>query len=247
MRRRGLGDVLHYFIPEEEQREAQARVQTARPRDPNRTTCWCLPASPERPLSCVIAIDLALAAVRGGSRAEILAPFPRHRLLPRAPEVSWHRIDLADGAAHVLQQALAKGPSGSRSFVLLPPAQLGPTLRKLAPGSVHGVLVPLQATPRGPSRALGLLRQLGQAVPELRIGAVLVGATSPAQAQEIFTKLARAARRQLGLEIEDMGELSRGPATFRSLLHGVSVLELDEEGGPARSVRDLAQRLVSGA
>ena len=245
MRRRGLGDVLHYFIPEEEQREARAQVEAARPRLHPRATVWCLPASPEQLLSCAIAIDLAVAAARGGARAEILAPFARHRLLPRAPEVSWRRIELADAGAEVLQRALKARPPGARSFVLLPPAELGTLLPQLTPGAVDGVLVPLGAAPGEPAQALGLLRQLGPLAPELRVGAVLVGARSGAEARDALERLARAARRQLGFELEDLGELRQSPATFRSLLHGLSVLDVDEEGSTARSVRDLALRLVS--
>ena len=176
MRRRGLGDVLHYFIPEDEQREARAQAQAAQTRLPASAIVWCLPASAERLLSCALAIDLAVAAARDGARAEILAPFPRHRLLPRAPEVSWQEIDLADAGAEGLERSLQQRPPGTRSFVLLPPAALGTLLQQLAPGSVYGVLVPLEATPLGPGQALGLLRQLGPLMPELRVGAVRVGA-----------------------------------------------------------------------
>lgn len=243
MRRRGLGDVLHYFIPEDEQCEARAQVQTTRAQLPTSAIVWCLPASAERLLSCALAIDLAVATARDGARAEILAPFPRHRLLPRAPEVSWQQIDLADAGAEGLERSLQQRPPGTRSFVLLPPATLGTLLQQLAPGSVDGVLVPLEATPLGPGQALGLLRQLGPLMPELRVGAVRVGANSSSEVQDTLGKLARAAQRQLGLELEDLGELHRGPAIFRSLLHGLSVLDVDEEGSTARSVRDLALRL----
>ena len=247
MRRRGIGDVLHYFISEEEQREARARVQTPRGPEHSFATSWCLPALPERPLSCAIAIDLAVAASRRGARAEILAPFPRHRLLPRTPEVCWRLIELDPDGANSLESALAELAPGSRAFVLLPPTQLGPVLQQLAPGSLEGVLVPLNATPRGQARALGLVRQLGPPRPGLRIGAVPVGARNSVEAHASFEKLARAARRQLGHEIEQLGELHRGPATFRSLLHGVTVLDMDEDGSSARSLRNLCERLAPEA
>jgi hypothetical protein len=109
---------------------------------------------------------------------------------------------------------------------------------------LDGVLLPIEATARGPAQALGLLRQLGRPLPELRIGAVPVGASSRAVAREIFSKLERAAGRQLGLDVEDMGELRRDPASFRSLLFGVSVLDVDEEASSAQSLRALSNRLA---
>ncbi len=244
MRRRGLGDFLHYFIPEEEQREARERARPAQLENRSRSTRWCLPASPDRPLSCAVAIDLAVATARGGCRAEILAPFRQHWLLPKSAEVSWRVFELGQAESGSLAQALEATPPGSRSYVLVPPERLGPLLRTLPPGVLDGVLLPIEATARGPAQALGLLRQLGRPLPELRIGAVPVGASSRAVAREIFSKLERAAGRQLGLDVEDMGELRRDPASFRSLLFGVSVLDVDEEASSAQSLRALSDRLA---
>ena len=244
MRRRGLGDFLHYFIPEEEQREARERARPAQLENRSRSTRWCLPASPDRPLSCAVAIDLAVATARGGCRAEILAPFRQHWLLPKSAEVSWRVFEFGQAESGSLAQALEATPPGQRSYVLVPPERLGPLLRTLPSGVLDGVLLPIEATARGPAQALGLLRQLGRPLPELRIGAVPVGASSRAVAREIFSKLERAAGRQLGLDVEDMGELRRDPASFRSLLFGVSVLDVDEEASSAQSLRALSDRLA---
>ena len=84
---------------------------------------------------------------------------------------------------------------------------------------------------------------ISRPLPELRIGAIVVGAERPQLAAEIFEKLEQAARRQLGLQIENLGEVRRDPATFRSLLYGVSVLDLDEKSGSARSLLELCERL----
>jgi len=243
VRQRGLEDVLHYFIPEEEQSAAREAGRPSQRRGVASASRWCLPASPGRPLSCAVAIDLAVATARSGCPSQILAPFPQHRLLPRADEIPWRLFELQDGDVGSLERALADTAPGSRCFVLLPPSEMASLLQHLEPGTLDGVLVPIDGTAQGPAQALALLRQLGRPLPELRIGAVVVGADAAQVAAEIFEKLKRAARRQLGLQIENLGEVRRDPASFRSLLYGVSVLDLDEESGSARSLLELCERL----
>ena len=106
MRRRDLGDVLHYFISEDEQREArQRRIDGGAP-----PACWCLPATPERPLSCAVAVDLAVAAERNGLRAEILAPFSQSQVLfPAWRVVDFDDPDSWEGIARELEAASEYG------------------------------------------------------------------------------------------------------------------------------------------
>ncbi len=67
------------------------------------------------------------------------------------------------------------------------------------------------------------------------------------EADESLARLEGAARRQLGRHIEALGSLQRDRASFRSLLVGISVLELDAESASARSLRALGERLAAGA
>ena len=103
----------------------------------------------------------------------------------------------------------------------------------------------VEATSEGPVRALSTLRALVGSAPELRIGAAVVGASDPLEAHALFSKVEHAARRQFGLVVEDLGWIERGRASIRSLLHGLSVLEVDADSSCANSVRVLSERLAS--
>ena len=72
---------------------------------------------------------------------------------------------------------------------------------------------------------------------------VLLGAPDPGTANQLFDKLAGAARRQLGLELERLGELRRDGACDRSLLHGVSVIDVDAEGDAVKALAALCENL----
>ncbi len=242
MRPRDLGDVLHYFIPEEEQREARARALApgdAAPRPSPRASHWCLAASPERPLSCAVAVDLAVACRRSGVPVRILAAFPCAHLIPRSAEIEWQTLEPAE-----LAPALEGLPPSMHAFVLVPPDQLGSVLRTLPAGHLEGLLLAVDALPSGPAQALALLRGLAQPSLEIRIAAVTIGAPNSAQAAEFSARLQAAAWQQLRLEVEDLGELRRDPASFQALLRGIPVLDVDEEASSAQSLRALCARLV---
>ena len=90
-RRRGLGDVLHYFIPEEEQVAARARARDAPASTPVR---WALLSDPLRPLDRSLATDLAagkglvLVAVLLGKGDDDAAQAYSSSLARRAEEFS---------------------------------------------------------------------------------------------------------------------------------------------------------------
>ncbi len=128
-RRRGLGDVLHHFISEDEQREARERAR--RTATGNREAGpaagparWVLAASPRRPLSCSLALDLAAALSRdpapGGSETLILAPFPAGIGARRSTR--WVTLPAAGGAA--LREALEAAPEDASALALVCPELL---------------------------------------------------------------------------------------------------------------------------
>lgn len=242
-KRRGLEDVLHYFIPEDEQREAREKVRETEDAQPVRKsgeaapahapTRWCVPIDPRRPLACGLAVDLGVALRREGAVVEIAAPFPPAFVRPGA-DLPWRTLrqdfDTAD---------LEASPG---VLLLLPPTEVAACVSRLDPRALDGVLLPIESTPQGLRDALSILRALP--AEGLRICVVVV-VGQEGEGDESLARLKGAARRQLGLEIESLGILQRDRESFRSLLFGVSVLELDAEAGSARSLRALGERLAA--
>jgi hypothetical protein len=230
-RNRNLGDVLHYFISEEEQREARLAANP-----PSRAPRYCLPADPERPLSCSLALELAGGMIAAGSSARVLANFAPSKLVPRVSGVRWDVVsDLAD--------ALAAAPDSEPLIAVERPANLGALLGRLPGDALDGVLLPVEAAHWGLGKMLGYLRGLAPALAGRRVLGLVVGAGSPDSARELIARLASAMQRQHGVEIEFLGELSRDAESYRSLLRGDSLHRLGDESTTAQSLRALCQRL----
>ena len=105
------------------------------------------------------------------------------------------------------------------------------------------MLLPLDAAAWGLEPALGILRQLASLPAPVRIGVVAIGAVTDADAQQVIGRLQQAAREELGVPVEGLGQLRRDPASFRSLLRGVSIFDLDAQAASARSLEALCRRL----
>jgi hypothetical protein len=240
---RGLGDVLHFFIPEDEQRRARERLVAqggARRPGPR----WCFVAAPERPALCALAIDLTAALATSGSGATLLAPFGRTPVLPRASGVCWEMAGEGDAGLGTLARRLDSQPASRAVVLLVPPGSLRALLEQPAARALDGLLVPVDASARGVARTLGWLHAAGHAVERMRIGLLVIGAPSADRAAALGEQLERAARRELGLEVQVLGNLERDEASYRSLLHGRSVVELDSASRASSSLRALSDRLA---
>ena len=90
------------------------------------------------------------------------------------------------------------------------------------------------------------LRPLGHEAPWMRVGTILLGARGGDRAVALFHQLEHAARQQLQLVLERLGELQRDAASFESLLHGVSVLDFDADAPSSRQLLALSRRLQRG-
>ncbi len=238
--RRSLGDVLHHFISEEEQqvaRESAARAAKTPPQPGPR--CWILAAQPGRPLSCSLALDLASARSRSGADTHVLAPLDASK--PAGAAAAW--TSFRCGEAGGVAEAFERLPEGSDALILACPDELPSLLADLDPELLDGLLFSIDAAPWGLTRALRWLRGSASAFNTARIGAVVVGAESREVAADLFRKLSRAAKRQLGVELENFGEIERDAASYRALLAGVPVLELDPGAGSSRSLTNVSQLL----
>jgi hypothetical protein len=236
--RRNLGDVLHYFISEEEQREARSAAQsrerpaTAVARAPR----YCLPADPERPLACSLALELASGMTSGSATACVLSTFAPSPLLPRVAGVRWRESDDLAGA-------LAAVPRAEPVIAVERPSRLGALLGGIPVADLDGVVLPVDAAAWGLGKTLGLLRELAPALAGRRVLGLVVGAANSEAAASLIARLAAAARRQHGVEIELLGGLARDAESYRSLLRGESLHALGAESATAQSLRALCQRL----
>lgn len=244
-RSRNLGDVLHYFIPEDEQTAARARTResAAEPNTPEAgrrgpAPRICVPASPERLLWCALALELAgaLAAERG--QARVLAAFAASPLLPEVPGV---RVEARECASAELADLLADVPADEPALALERPERIAAFLNR---ARVDALLLPVDGASWGVARALRLLRELAPALAGTRVLTWVVGADSASDAAGLGERLASAARRQHGLDVEVAPALPRDPALYRALLRGESVHASDDgTSAGARELRALSRRL----
>jgi hypothetical protein len=239
-RGRDLGDVLHYFISDEEQRELRER--SAAQQAPPAPLRWWLPVAPERLLHCALALDLAAALARDAGAVRVLAPFAPPGLLAPGSAVTWESLR-GDDASAVLQRRLAALDTAERVLVLVPPAALHAALGRSS-ARADALILPVDATPSGLARALGWLRALEAEQRAIPIGAALLGAADADDARRLAAQLSRAALRQLGLRVEPLGELRPDAASSRALLRGLPVLEVDSGSAAAASLRALSSRLI---
>jgi len=244
---RGLDKVFDFLVSPDEQREvrSQAEERTAGGTPPS-SVRWCIGASADRPLACALAVDLAVALARSGRSTSILAGFDRPALLARSRDVPWLVFDPGRESSS-LSRELAELPQQASALVIIPTGELAAVVGALPRGALEGVLLPVDSAPWGLSQALSRLRPLGRDAPWLRVGTILLGARGGDQAVALFHRLERAARQQLQLEIERLGELQRDAASFESLLHGVSVLDLDADAPSSRQLLALSRRLGDGS
>lgn len=242
--RRDLGDVLHFFIDEEEQRaalESDVRPSEPRPeppRVPSPVVRWCMPANPDRLLGCALALDLAATLSRAGAPTRLLASFAAPGFLCAPPRVQWQHAQDPSRLAENLT-----GLEGHHVLVLLPAESIARALGGMRAASLDGVLLPVDANSRGLSGALNWLARHGNALADLRIGVVMIGGADAQQADAQYRKLAGAAKRQLELSLENLGQLRRDQTLDRSLLLGVPVLDVDAAGEASKSLVALAERL----
>jgi hypothetical protein len=240
-RRRGLGDVLHYFISEEEQERAR---QAARPGasecGPRAPVRWALCADPSRPLRAALAVDLAAALARHGLVTRLLSPVPPG--LGAGATALWDVVPDPDEAVRRLA-ALAPLAEPAAALLVLPASLLGPWLRALGASlAIDGVLVPVDPGERGIANAAELLRALPRPLPARRLATLVLGARDDAMAHEVERRLAAAAP-DLEPRPEPLGALPHDPARFRSLLNARPLAEVDAAAASARRISDVSHKL----
>jgi len=237
--RRNLGDVLHYFISEEEQAEARRAAETReRPAAaaPKRAPRYLMPADPQRPLTCALALELASGMAGEAGDARVLSSFAPSPLLPRVAGVGWETCPDPAGA-------IEAAPDFAAVIALERPARLAALVGRVAAHRLDGLVLPIAAAPWGLGKALGLLRELAPALANRRVLGLVVGAPGGDAAAQLVARLSGAAERQHGVSVELLGGLARDAESYRALLCGESLRALGASGASAQSLHALCERL----
>jgi hypothetical protein len=245
-RSRNLGDVLHYFIPEDEQSAAREREVEAEPAPTLRLHGFapriCIPTGPDRLLWCALALELAGALASESGSASVEAGFPASALWPSVPGV---RVAAFARSSEALASVLNELRTEEPALVLERPERLAAFLVRPERSLLDGLLLPVDASTSGVGRALRLLREVAPVLARLPVLTWVIGARTPREASELAERLAAAARRQHGLDVEVAAALPSDPALFRALLRGESVHASDDGTSPgARELRALSRRLA---
>ena len=119
-------------------------------------------------------------------------------------------------------------------------------LSALAPGSLTGCLLPVENAPWGLAESLARLRHLRGVDGRSRLAVFLVGVETSEERAEWLRQLEKAAARQLGLTVEDLGTVVRDEASYRALLMEAPVVELAPDAASSQSLREVARRLLQG-
>lgn len=236
---RGLDEVLHYFISEDEQADARSKK---RPKRAALAGTWLMAAHPGRLFQGAFAVELARALAGDEGTAVIVSTLPPHRLLPRDPRVHWRVIKRpsADAAvATALRDAVESEPDGP-AIVLSPASELARVLGEWPDEGLRGLILPVEASRAGLAGALGALRILAGPASHLQVGVVFMGEAS---GDTFYTKLDAAARRQLGCGVKNLGNVSRDDAHYKALLHARPVVDFAPDAPSARSILELAASL----
>ncbi|MFQ5698267.1 MAG: MinD/ParA family protein [Myxococcota bacterium] len=267
-RSRGLEDVLHFFIPEDEQRRARAarRSEDARSagldsdgssargshaegdadsgRRPSKVGRWVLAADPRRPLSAALAVDLVTALQRNGAPSEILSATPPPLPWRDSRAVSWTRV----ASPHAARSALGDRRQGGTRLLALAPQALPEWLPALGPSvCTDGLLLAVDASPRSLDAMRSALqevsRRAGDASAIPWIGAIAMGAADPEIGRRALRQAAELTRGILGRDLRKLGGFPHDRASFRSLLQGQPVFEVDSNAASARCLRRIALAL----
>ena len=236
---RGLDEVLHYFISEDEQ--AEARAKKARERASAAGT-WLVAAHPGRLFQGAFVVELARALAGDEGTAAIVSTFPPHRLLPRDRRVHWRVIKSpgADAAVATALRDVVESELDGPVIVPLPANDLARVLGEWPEERLRGLILPVEASRYGLAGALGALRVLAGPASHLEVGAVFIDA---ANGDTFHAKLDGAARRQLGRGVGNLGTVSRDDAHYTALLHARAVVDFAPDAPSARSILELASRL----
>ena len=235
-RRRGLEEVFHFFISEEEQREIRARSGSDAP-----VVRWCIAANPTRPLSGALVRDLAVVLARLGRPVHVFAPF--EATFEAGAGVMWN----SGKGPLQLYRALREVPPDSSLLAIESATQIARWIEELRHDDItqiDALILPIEAAEWGIVEAHASITELAAAAQSLRVAGVVLSAIDAKFAHALFGRVAGWAHSEFGLELELAGSLDRDGASFRSLLQGIPLTEIDPTAASAQSLERLIEGLI---
>lgn len=255
---RGLGDVLHHFLPEPEGSAAAGASSaapggSARPA-PGALPCVAVPLGAGEVVRAALVWNLAVETARRGAHAAVVAPLDADEALwpppgrgPLGAEcVATLAREPAELAVAAREVALERG-GGRPGLVLVPVppealekgADLGPLLR--------WTLLFTTPEPRDLQAAFARAERLLAAAPGARVGITVHGVRSVAEARRTFRRLAAAVEARLGCELLSYGLCLDELDVYRAIVGRRAVGVERPNSRAARALADVARLLGEDA
>lgn len=252
---RGLGDVLHYFLPEASEPAGAAKVP---PRlDPAALPIVALPVGDRDVVRAALAWNLTVEIARLGASASLLAPtacdgslvWPQPGRGPvgaeLVPSAALHLDGLYRDAADVAVRRAAEPGDGGVVLVCVPPQWL----RASAEGAALLRWALLFATPdsRDLLEAYALAKLLLRRRADATVGITIHGVRRVAEAERAFERLAGVAARHLGRAPRSYGLLVDDLHIYRAIVARRPIGLEHPQSPAARALRDVARLVLEDA
>ena len=248
---RELGDVLHYFIPDEEALPP-LRETSAAP-----LAIVAVPVSESDVVRAAFVWNLAVVMGRLGAAATVIAPgeeaneslWPPPGRGPLGTEfLPTFAADLPTLASRALEVAMSRGAGcrgGGMVLVQVPPRWL----EKAADGDplLRWTLLFTAPEPRELEQTYALSRRLFFAAPGVQVGVTIHGVRSVEEARGAFDALVSALEPELRERLVSYGLLLDDLDVYRSIVNRRPIGVIRPQSRAARALADVARLLLSDA
>jgi hypothetical protein len=244
-----LGDVLHFFLPDEE------KEGTPRQERPATLPILALPIGERDVVRAAFAWNLNVEIARIGASATLIAPhdaqlealWPEAGPGPLGCEVLMSEAgDLASLGRAALDVSVAKAADSADGGVVLvavPPEWLS----QPGEGLLRWMLLLSTSDSRDLANTYGLAKRLWAADSRIEIGVTVHGVRRVREARQAFERVARAAERHLLRQPRSYGLLVDDLHVYRAIVSRRPIGLEHPQSPAARALRDVAQLVLSDA
>ncbi|MFQ5415797.1 MAG: MinD/ParA family protein [Myxococcota bacterium] len=262
---RDLGDVLHYFLPDEERagtlRRGSERFEAFGERPlsarPAALPILAIPVGDRDVVRAAYAWNLAVEVARRGASATLVASdrsetsplWPEPGRGPVGTEVALSSArsfgELGLAALDIAVKRAADSTDGGVVLVTVPPEWF----REAADGRALTRWVLLFSAAETPEllESYGLAKQILRANPDAEVGVTIHGVRRIAEAQGAFDRLAGAAVRHLDRRLTSYGLLVDDLHVYRAIVSRRPICLEHPQSHAAKALRDVARLLLDDA